>query len=206
MFSHVLDGENDQVVPFGEMSDAIPVVVRGHLDRIWRTAPFQHVIQEVRFVNNYQKQWAGAPYPVTFTTVDAVILCNGHVLMVERGEWPGKGQLALPGGFLAQDETLFESCVRELFEETRIHKSVPPAKIRNACVNRAATTFDDPFRSVRGRTVTHVYRFDLQESVLPKVKGADDARKALWVPIGTIRPEKCFEDHGHIIRMMLKTA
>jgi bifunctional NMN adenylyltransferase/nudix hydrolase len=205
MFQHVLDGGDDRVTPFGEMADAMPPSVRGHLDRIWRTAPFTRIVEEVDHVRTYRKQWAGTPYPVIFTTVDALVTCNGHVLMVVRGDMPGKGLLALPGGFIRPDETLFNACMRELREETVI--DVPPRVLERSCVNRnAARVFDDPFRSVRGRTITNVYRFDLLEKSLPKVKGSDDAADAMWVPVGNIRPETCFEDHGHIIRTMLGTA
>lgn len=205
MFMHVLDGKNDKLSPFGEMADAMPPSVRGHLDRIWRTAPFEKIVQEVEHVRDYRKQWACTPYPVTFVTVDAVVTCNGHVLMVVRGGMPGKGLMALPGGFIKEDETLFDACVRELNEETTIN--LPPRVIRRSCVNKSeARVFDDPFRSVRGRTITNVFRFDLVEEKLPKIKGADDAEHAMWVPLGSIAPENCFEDHGHIIRAMLGTA
>ncbi|MBV8644276.1 MAG: bifunctional nicotinamide-nucleotide adenylyltransferase/Nudix hydroxylase [Candidatus Eremiobacteraeota bacterium] len=204
-FAHVLDGSSDQLSPFGEMADAMPPSVRGHLDRIWRTAPFARIVEEVEHVRTYRAQWANTPYPVTFTTVDALVTCNGHVLMVVRGEMPGKGLFALPGGFIRPEETLFDACVRELREETTI--DVPPRVLVRSCVNKnAARVFDDPFRSVRGRTITNVFRFDLAEPQLPKIKGADDAAEATWIPVGSITPRACFEDHGHIIRSMLGTA
>ena len=204
MFMHVLDGKSDDYSPFGEMADAMPPSVRGHLDRIWRTAPFGRIVEEVEHVRDYRKQWANTPYPVTFVTVDALVTCNGHALMVVRGGMPGKGLLALPGGFIKEDETLFDACVRELKEETSIN--LPPRVVLRSCVNKnAARVFDDPFRSVRGRTITNVFRFDLAEEKLPKVKGGDDAEHAIWVPIGNITPQKCFEDHGHIVRAMLGT-
>ena len=200
-YAHVLGGSDDRVSPFGEVADALPPAVRSHLDRIWRIPPFRHVLDEVKYVHEYKALWSATPFPPTFTTVDALVACNGHVLMVERGAMPGKGQLALPGGFLATDETLLQSCVRELQEETQIDLSYET--LRAACKDVRPLTFDDPYRSMRGRTITHVFRFDLKERRLPNVRGGDDAANALWLPISQISPEKCFEDHGHIVRVVL---
>jgi len=63
--------------------------------------------------------------------------------------------------------------------------------------------FDDPYRSARGRTVTHAYLIELQGDTLPKVKGGDDASKAFWVPFAEVKPEMMFEDHFHIIGAMV---
>jgi bifunctional NMN adenylyltransferase/nudix hydrolase len=189
-------------VALGE--DDVPPAVAAHLARIVRTSAFRELVDEAAFLDAYRAQWAAAPYPPTFTTVDAVVVQAGHVLMVVRGQQPGRGRLALPGGFLAQHETLLESCVRELYEETQI--DVPRRVMLGALRDAAPRPFDDPFRSARGRTITHAFRFDLNEKTLPKVKGSDDAMHALWVPLAAIRPESCFEDHAHIVRAMLGVA
>ncbi len=182
----------------------VPQAAAAHLARIVQTPAFRELVDEAAFLDAYRAQWSAAPYAPTFTTVDAVVVQAGHVLMVVRGRQPGRGRLALPGGFLAQDETLLESCVRELYEETQI--DVPRRVMLGALRETTPRPFDDPFRSARGRTITHAFRFDLHEKTLPKVKGADDAMHALWVPLAAVRPESCFEDHAHIIRTMLGIA
>jgi ADP-ribose pyrophosphatase YjhB (NUDIX family) len=45
---------------------------------------------------------------------------DGGLLCVRRDIEPGRGQLALPGGFMEFDETWQEAAVRELEEETGI--------------------------------------------------------------------------------------
>ena len=43
---------------------------------------------------------------------------SGEILLVKRGVEPGKGEWALPSGFIEVDETPDKACVRELKEET----------------------------------------------------------------------------------------
>lgn len=50
--------------------------------------------------------------------VGAVIVENGRVLVVQRGNDPGAGMWAFPGGRLELGETLAEAAAREAREET----------------------------------------------------------------------------------------
>jgi bifunctional NMN adenylyltransferase/nudix hydrolase len=119
--------------------------------------------------------------------------------MIERKARPGKGLLALPGGFVGQDERLVEACLRELREETRL--KVPAPVLKGSI--RKQRVFDDPNRSSRGRTITHAFYIELEpSSKLPAVKGGDDARHAMWVPLSELRPDMLFEDHFFIIQEM----
>jgi bifunctional NMN adenylyltransferase/nudix hydrolase len=65
--------------------------------------------------------------------------------------------------------------------------------------------FDDPYRSARGRILSHTYRVELEPvaSGLPRVKGGSDAKKAMWVPLSELRSEEFFEDHYFIIQAMV---
>ena len=72
-------------------------------------------------------------------TVDLVILTvrDGvlQVLLVERGNEPFAGELALPGGFMREGEPLESAARRELAEETNLD-SRPPAAGATAHVRR----------------------------------------------------------------------
>ena len=149
----------------------------------------------------FKASWRAAPYPPVFVTVDAVVVQGGHVLLVERGHWPGCGLLALPGGFVEQHEPLLEACLRELGEETLLQL---PAALLRASV-RAAQVFDAPFRSARGRTITHAFLIVLPPTrTLPVVEGGDDARRAAWLPLSELPRQRLFEDHYCIIQAMLR--
>jgi len=181
-------------------ADALPKPVRELLARFCGTDHYVDVRDEHEFVASYRKGWDLAPYPPTFVTVDAVVVQSGHVLLVERKARPGQGQLALPGGFLDPQERLLDACLRELREETRL--KVPGPVLKGSI--KSQQVFDDPHRSARGRTITHAFHIELEPAEeLPKVKGGDDARHALWVPLAELDPGKMFEDHYFIIQEML---
>lgn len=181
-------------------SDDLPKNVCAFIREFSRTNQFTQLVSEHNFVRQYNIQWKAAPYPVKHMTVDAVVEQSGHILLVKRRAEPGKGLWALPGGHLNEYERLEDGMIRELREETLIKVPVPVLR-GNIQDNR---TFDDPYRSTIGRVITQAYHIKLPDAVeLPKVKGADDAEKARWVPIGELSEEDFFDDHYHIISYFL---
>jgi bifunctional NMN adenylyltransferase/nudix hydrolase len=161
--------------------------------------------------NQKNKQiWSSAPYPPTFNTVDAVVIRSAHVLLIRRKNYPQKGFWALPGGYLNQEETLADGAIRELIEETAL-QLIPknhPGDRKEALTDLLkahivkSETFDDPFRSLRGRVVTHAFLIQLPNGPLPKVKGSDDAEKAQWVPLEELKCHELMEDHYFIIKKL----
>jgi len=158
---------------------------------------YTRIEEEHQFLSEYHKSWEAAPYKPTFVTVDAVVIQSGHILMIERGFAPGKGLLALPGGFLDEGETLRQAVVRELVEETKI-KLQPIIIDRNITRTRV---YDSPSRSERGRTITHAFLIELSGHELPRIKGSSDAKKAKWIPLNEVfmMGEQIYEDHLDII-------
>ncbi len=180
---------------FEELAYIMPDATLSCMSGILGKPEFKVIRQEYEMVKRYKEAWKAAPFPPTFMTVDAVVVQSGHILLVKRGDMPGKGQWALPGGFLNQEETMLDGAIRELKEETKIKVPVPVLKGSI----KASKTFDAPNRSARGRTITQAFFLDLGVGELPKVKGSDDAEKAFWVTFNKVKQEKMFEDHFHII-------
>lgn len=187
----------------GIVSHALHPRVQSYLDGWKLSEEYEYVKKEHAFVNEFKKSWEHAPYPPTFNTVDAVVTQSGHLLMIQRRNNPQIGTWALPGGYLDQNETLQQGMIRELREETKIKV---PAKVLAACIKNHRT-FDDPKRSERGRVITQAFHIDLNDTKdgLPKVRGADDAEKAKWIPINDfMKMRNCvFEDHFHVVRALL---
>lgn len=188
--------------------ELVPKPVEKAVKEFAKTDTFEDLKREFEYVKDYRERskFTGFPFPATFVTTDAVCIARGHILLVRRGHQPGKGQLALPGGFLAQGIRLKDNCVKELKEETSIN--VDAGVLRRAIT--AYEVFDEPDRSQRGRTITHAFYMELfprLEDGLPLVKGGDDAEKALWLPISALgaMEGEFFEDHYDIVRYFLDT-
>lgn len=189
-------------VSLSVVSDLVPAPIRQYL-KAWSLLPwFAPLVQEHKAVEGYKASWRSAPYTPIFSTVDSIVKTAGHVLLIRRNGFPGKGLWAIPGGFLEPRERLLHGAIRELSEETQLGVLVPT--LIEALVDVAV--FDHPDRSQRGRTVTHAHFFDLKTDQLPAVEGSDDAALARWMPIDKLvsMEEQFFEDHFHILDHFLQ--
>lgn len=185
-----------------------PAPVTDFLELFYDSDEFRYVLAEKEWMDDYKASWSAAPFPPTFVTCDAVCTQMGHVLLVTRGGHPGKGLLALPGGFVeAAKGDSFENVLYELWEEAGIQDErgrIPRGKLKGFYTGEEAR-FDDPDRSIRGYTLTTAFRFKFPDGPkMFKVKGGDDAVDAKWYPVGYIKenPQLIFEDHYSIMEKM----
>ncbi|TJZ73480.1 NUDIX domain-containing protein [Chitiniphilus eburneus] len=179
----------------------VPPDTAAFLDAFQARPEFAALHSEADYLAAHRRAWALAPYPPVFVTVDAVVSCRDHVLLIQRGGHPARGTWAIPGGFLDQRERVADAAVRELIEETRL--AVPRETL--LAVRSAGVLFDHPDRSIRGRTLTHAFHFSLPLAALPEIAAADDAIAAQWVPLAQVRQmesELC-EDHFMILDRFL---
>lgn len=123
-------------------------------------------------------------------SVDAVVFGyeegNISVLLIKRKYVPFKGQWAIPGGFILNDESLEDAVERELLEETGI-------KINYL---EQLYTFGKPDRDPRGRVVSIAY-FGLIRSNVFKIFASTDAEQVQWFNINEL-PKLSF-DHKEIL-------
>ena len=151
-------------------------------------------------INKYKEMWANVPYPVTFTTTDALVCHGTKLLLIKRGNYPGKGTWAIPGGFLDQGETLRECALRELEEETTLKLDCDDGRWFE---EKGVVVFDAPDRDPRGRFITHVHLFQIYGKDEVEVQACDDAGHVEWVDIEDIRKmseEDFFADHYTILK------
>ena len=184
------------------IAPSVPPAVDGYLRGWTRLPQYAELAADQKSIQDMLDEWRGTPYEPIFTTVDAVVVTAGHVLLVRRKGRPGPGLWALPGGFLDAGERLFDGAIRELREETGL--AMQPHLLRRRL--KRVVVFDHPARSQRGRTITHAHHFELELDKLPTVKGGDDAAAAEWMPLGKLPSleERLFEDHFHILDEFLR--
>lgn len=190
-----------------QVPETLPEETKEFLEKFMKTKPmvFDNLIGEFNFVQRYRSEMKEKlPYDnIPFLTGDALVICAGHVLLVKRRTFPGKGLYALPGGFFDawQDKDQIQTALRELKEETKIDV---PMKVLEGSI-RESMEFGDFNRSLRWRIITRCAHIQLQDNTLPKVKGSDDAEKAFWMPLGELvkNRDKFFEDHLSIIDTFL---
>jgi 8-oxo-dGTP diphosphatase len=134
-------------------------------------------------------------------TADLVILTirDGvlSVLLVERGNEPFRGRLALPGGFLRGDESLEDTSARELAEETGLDAGALPLQ--------QVGVYSAPDRDPRRpRVVTCAYLAIAPD--LPVPVAGSDVRAARWVPVAEATEQKLAFDHDRILADAVELA
>lgn len=145
------------------------------------------------------------PYKDTlnFNCADAVVECDGYVLLIRRGKAPGKGAWALPGGFKNANETFVQCALRELDEEVNIR--VPRKILEGSIVG--TRLFDAPDRGQgipRNTLAVHIRIKRDSDGRLARIVPADDAMHAEWMLINDAMNEiSMYDDHQDIISTLL---
>lgn len=173
------------------------------LNEFRSTLLYKNLLEERIYFDNEDKKFENYPYKDTlkFNCSDAVVVCDGNVLLIERDRAPGKGTWALPGGFVNKTETYEQCAIRELFEETSLKVT---EKVIKGSLKRSKI-FDNPNRNVGIPRITNAFYFEIQPDYkngfpkLPKIKGADDASNAKWISLAEVRHMILFDDHADII-------
>lgn len=114
---------------------------------------------------------------------DMVLIEDGRILLVLRGYPPFKGEWAVPGGRVEENESAEECARREMKEETGL----------DVDIIRLVGIYSDPKRDPRG-IIAAAYLVRRTGGV---VKGGDDATEAKWFKLSEL-PPLC-ADHGKIV-------
>ena len=116
-------------------------------------------------------------YPSFAVTVDLVVLTlrEGELcaLLIRRGVQPYVGKLALPGGFILEDEDIETAAYRELQEEVSVG--------RRDVVLEQLRTYGAPERDPRMRVVSVAWL--ALGANLPEPTAGSDAAEAFWMPV-----------------------
>lgn len=157
-------------------------------------------------------------YPMPCVTTDVILIGYDveendlRLLLIKRKVKPFADHWALPGGHIAMDETLEETALRELQEET----GIAPSDVHLEQVY----TFGNPGRDPRGRYITVAYMALVNLANFPNAKAGSDAKETLWASIegsvsqidgqtlvrgkNKIPHDSIAFDHGKIIQMAIE--
>jgi len=118
-----------------------------------------------------------------------------NVLLIKRGRpgTPFEGQMAIPGGFVNENEDLDEAARRELQEETHAEPSYV----------EQLGTFGKPGRDPRGHVISVAYMALVRTDAMT-LQAGDDASEAIWVPVEMAQYLKLAFDHREILDAALK--
>jgi 8-oxo-dGTP diphosphatase len=111
-----------------------------------------------------------------------------QVLLIRRKRWPYQDYWAIPGGFIQMGESLEQSALRELREETGV----------DDVYLEQLYTFGDPARDPRTRVISVAYFALLGADQARQVQAGDDAAEARWWSMADL-PPLAF-DHQRILR------
>jgi 8-oxo-dGTP diphosphatase len=129
--------------------------------------------------------------------VGAVIVRNGKVVLVKRGQPPLQGEWSIPGGRLELGETVRQAVCREVREETGL--TVETSQLLGI--------FDRIVRDEDGRIRYHYLLIDfLCRVVSGELRAASDAQDARWFELEEISRFALRDDTFAVIRAGIECA
>ncbi|MGY3765443.1 NUDIX hydrolase [Vagococcus vulneris] len=133
---------------------------------------YETQVPENEFLAWYKKQHFPT-HDVPSVTVDIVLFCYNRdeddlkILLIKRDTHPFQNSWALPGGFVQQNMSTAESCIRQTYAETGVNIT------RNNI--EQLHTFSTPGRDPRGWVITISYLAFIGEEPLTAGKKTSDA-------------------------------
>ena len=122
-------------------------------------------------------------------SIDAIVVKDHQVLLIQRGVEPNKGLWGTPGGYVGWDESAEDTVKRELKEETNLD-------IENV---KLMGVYSQPERHPK-QVINLVY---LAEGPIGKQKHGDDALDTKWFDLDSL-PDKMALDHKQNIQDAIK--
>jgi mutator protein MutT len=112
--------------------------------------------------------------------VGAIILNDGHVLLIQRGQAPAKGKWTLPGGVIEVGESPENALIREIQEECAL----------DITIQGIVKVINKVFRDDQGKIMYHYVILDYLASCQSKnlchelpIQARSDVINVRWVPV-----------------------
>ena len=109
--------------------------------------------------------------------IGAVIIQNGKILLEKRKSEPGKGKWSIPGGLVELGESVSQTVVREVAEETGLE----------VCEPELIDVVDNVVRDENGEVKYHFVIVDYFVKLKGgNMKASSDAEELQWVPLSEV--------------------
>ena len=109
--------------------------------------------------------------------IGAVIIQNGKILLEKRKSEPGKGKWSIPGGLVELGESVSQTVVREVVEETGLE----------VCEPKLIDVVDNVVRDENGEVKYHFVIVDYFVKLKGgNMKASSDAEELQWVPLSEV--------------------
>lgn len=118
-------------------------------------------------------------------SIDAIIVKDNQILLIQRGAEPFRGYWGTPGGYVGWDETTEKTVKREVKEETGL----------DVVSTKLVGVYSAPARHPK-QVINLVYLVGIKKGV---AKHGDDALDARWFPIDQL-PKQMALDHKQNIQ------
>lgn len=117
-------------------------------------------------------------------SIDAVIIRDGQVLLIQRGVEPNKGFWGTPGGYVEWNESSEDAVRREVREETGL-------KVTNT---RLVGVYSSPDRHPK-QVINILYITGVEDD---EPTAGDDAQAIRWFPLDFLPDELAFDHRQNI--------
>ncbi|MGB9740141.1 MAG: NUDIX hydrolase [Candidatus Bathyarchaeia archaeon] len=109
--------------------------------------------------------------------IGAVIIKDGKILLEKRKNEPGRGKWSIPGGLVELGESVTQTVVREVSEETGLE----------VCEPELIDVVDNVIRDDNGEIKYHFVIIDFFVKIKSGTpKASSDAEELHWVPLGEV--------------------
>lgn len=184
------------------VEDSIPLVTQDflekHEDKDRLATEYTNTLESV------DHKRTGHPFsnpmePVSF----AVIIRDNKLLVGKRQGWRGKGQYGLAGGYIQNDETTLEGCIREVNEELSLDLQ---ALIRDGKAKCMAQSVEENLNDIGTRTLGINYLFVVHPDVSLDIT-VDEVETSdyKWIPLMDVLEERelLFYNHNLVTQRLI---